>query len=401
MHDLPQPSASNSALSGQRIFATCMMLALIGSICAAVAGYFFQNNDELLHQIGVSGFFVPDSIALRDTANVYWETQPELDATWQPIIGVVLLYGVGILWGSLAVCGLNIFLVLVAAYYFFKSIKALAIEDHYLLLIFSFVMISVVANIYLIEVMAFPNKEIPLMAITNAYVYYLVVRRSYIAAAILALTALVFRDGYGLILICCLGAVLILRHRPMNIRIAFIGLTVVVFAIFPVSSLMEISSIVARNVEAGSALDQYTNSGVYLRYFSQLIYNTLSLGLLNSYVTEDGKLYLLNIGFWQFGVFIIAGVLWAIKLLLSEVSEIEVGISIVIIITLLCLSYGTFIQPRYLMPLWYFLALGFVRCIKCGGIAVSFSIAVPVILFLSDVIQRLPEALDNAIWSWQ
>jgi hypothetical protein len=155
-------------------------------------------------------------------------------------------------------------------------------------------------------------------------------------------------------------------------------------------------------VEAGLGENQYVSSGVsgYLGYFSKLIYNTFSLGLLNSFETEAGRVYLLNIGFWQHGVFIIAGILWAIKEFFGETNVFEKNISVIIIVALLCLSYGSFIQPRYLMPLSYFLVLGFVRCIGCRRIALLFAIAVPVILYVSYVKHGVPEVGNDVSWTW-
>jgi len=400
MNGSSQQSVSIAALSGQKIFVGCMAIAFIGAICAAVAGYVLQNNVELLHRLGVSGVFVSDAVSLRDTANVYWGRRAELEVTWMPIIGVMQFYWAGILWGSLAVCALNIFLILSAAYYFFETIKTFVSGNRQLLLIFAFVTLSIVGNIYLIEVMAFPNKEIPLLAITNAYVYYLVVRRSYIAPAILSTIAFVFRDGYGVILIGCLVAFWALRNKPLKTRLGLIGLMVAIFTLMPISSFMEISNIVARNVESGLLAHQYEQVNGQLGYLSRLKYNTLSLGLFSSFLTDRGRLDLLNVGFWQLGVFVIAGILWATKQILTKANELEFGISIVILVVFLCISYGTFVQPRYLMPLSYFLALGFVRCVKCGGIAVSLSVVVPAFLLLRDIPHRAPEMLDAATWSW-
>lgn len=371
-----------------------MLLALVGGVCAAVVGYLLQNNIELLREVGVTGLFVPDAVALRDTAKVFWEIRFDLNATWRPIIGVMLLYGVGVFWGALAVCGLNILLIVIAAYYFLKVIKFLVNDDRYLLLIFFFVMISVVGNIYLIEVMAFPNKEIPLMAITNAYMYHLTVRRNYILALVLSFIAITFRDGYGLILIGCMGVVWGLQNRPTNARVVLVASIAAILSLFPISNFVEFSSILERNTEVS------LESSGYFSYFSKLVYNTVSLGLLNSFKAEDGRLYLLNVGFWQFGVFIISGVLWALKGSLRETTEVENNISMIIIITLLGISYGSYIQPRYLMPLLYFFVFGFVRCIGGRRIALLSSIAIPVILLLSHHSVGVSEVGNDVSWSW-
>lgn len=400
MSDLSKQLENIPLFPRERLFVICMALALIGGICSAVIGYILQNNVQLLHQFGVSGVFVSDAVALRETANVYWGRSNVLDATWRPIIGVMQFYWPGILWGSLAVCALNIFLILVAAYYFYKTIKAFVAESRNLLRVFFFVMISVVGNVYLVEVMAFPNKEIPLMAITNAYVYYLVVRRSYIAPVFLSFVAFLFRDGYGVILLGSLLAVWVLWNRPSKTRLTLIGLMVAVFALIPITSFVEISDIVARNVESGIWAEQFPKANEQLSYLARLKYNTISLAMLNSFLTDGGRLFLLNIGFWQLGVFVIAGVFWSIKQVLKETNEFELGISIVIIVTLVCISYGTFVQPRYLMPLSYFLSLGFIQCIKCGGIAVSLSIAVPVFLIFVGVSHKVPEIANATSWLW-
>lgn len=282
MKKVLQDYMSNFACLDSNVVTMGLVMALAAGIFCAVIGYTLQINVELLRHMGVSGLFVPDSLALKGAANVYWDNTPVLDGTWTSLHGVMRCYWVGILYGSWAVCGVNVFLILVSAYYFIKTMESFIDDDESLLRIYSLVMILVLGNLYLIEVMAFPNKEIPLMAITNAYMYYLAARRSWVAAALLSGMAFVFRDGYGLILLVCMCAILVLRNRPTKIRLASLGLLVAILAFIPIMHFMELGSVIYRNVALGSVSHEHANLSDFMSYFSRLKYNAISLSMLNS-----------------------------------------------------------------------------------------------------------------------
>ena len=397
MSSLYLPSKKISRLILSKYFVVCVVLAFCAGIFSVFVGYLIQNNIEFLRDARISGFFVPDAVALKDLVLIYWETRPELDVTWIPIIGVMLLYVEGWFFGSLSVCFVNVILIVVATGYFFKLMEEFVNKKEYFLLIFVFVLVSVVGNGYLIEVMVFPNKEIPLLAITNAFVYYLLVRRNYFVATILSLVALAFRDGFGLILICCLLAVWFLLGRSVRVRVFLLLSVVMLLILFPVSELVGFGNIFERNINAAFEIDAGVNSNGYL---GRLTYNVFSLGVLNSFITDHGYIDILSFGYWQFGVFVISGVFWAVKRILTAGGDAEVGISVVIIIAILCVSYGSYIQPRYMMPLFYFLAFGFVRCMRCAAGAILFSILIPVFLFLSGAAPVASEWVGDASWFW-
>ncbi|MDH2917881.1 MAG: hypothetical protein PXX73_01610 [Sideroxydans sp.] len=364
---------------------------------AALLGYVLQSNVDQLHHIGIDGVFVPDTVALRNTVEVYWWLQPPIDSTWQPIIGVMRLYWAGLLWGSWAICVVNIGLMFVATYYFLKLLRLVLTDESAFLKIAATVLLLIAANVYLIEVMAFPNKEIPLLAISNAYMYYLFVRKSYAGAVLISLIAFIFRDGYGVILLICAGLVWLLSNQSRNMRILVLGILLAMLAFIPISLFVELGNVISRNTALGT--QSSTTYGV-VTYFQHLKYNLVSLSMLNSFVTNKDSLYLLNIGYWQLGVLVLTGASWAIRQILFEDNQLDVGIAIVIVVAILAISYSSFIQPRYLMPLMYFLALGCVRHIRTSVTILLIALITPTLLFLGGYLPKIAITQQYSSWSW-
>jgi hypothetical protein len=382
--------------SRDTVFAACMLLTVLSACGASLAGYFLQDYSATWQQFGITGLFIPDAVSLRETTGVYVNLRPDIDVTWRPLLGVMFLYQIGVFGGTVSICLVNLLLLVVAAYYFFKVLEQVCDDDlYYLLLVFVFSLISVVANIYIVEAMAFPNKEIPLLAISNAYIYYAVIKKNIFLPSVLCLFAIAFRDGYGLILFGCLFVIWFLRERSPKVRVVTFAFIAIVLALFSIENFAKVSEIVARNVEIGKLSGAET-----IGYLGRLKYNVLSLGLLNTFITDDGRVYLLNIGFWGLGVFIISGVFWAIKSSLLSANEMETGISTVILISVLCLAYGTFVQPRYLMPLLFFLSLAFVRCYKSALAAVVLSVSGPILLVLNGAFPKVTGHIMSAEWFW-
>lgn len=383
--------------SKYRTVTLCLMFGLGLSVLAALLGYVLQTNVDQLHHIGIDGVFVSDTVALRNTVKVYWWLQPPIDSTWQPIIGVMRLYWAGLLWGSWAICVVNIGLLFVATYYFLQLLRVVFTDDYSCLKIAASVLLLIAANVYLIEVMAFPNKEIPLLAISNAYMYYLLVRKSYVGAVLISLIAFIFRDGYGVILLICAGLVWLLSNQPRNMRILVLGILLAMLAFIPITLFVELGNVISRNAALGT---QSSANYSFVSYFQHLKYNLLSLSMLNSFVTNEDRLYLLNIGYWQLGVLVLTGGGWAIRQILFEDNQLDVGIAIVIVVALLAISYSSFIQPRYLMPLMYFLALGCVRHIKTSMAILLISIITPTLLFLGGYLPKIAITQQYSSWSW-
>lgn len=376
---------------------SCLAFGLGLSILATLLGYVLQNHVDQLHHIGIDGFFVSDALALKNTVNVYWWLQPSMDSTWQPIIGVMRLYWVGILWGSWAICAVNIGLLLVASYYFLRLLKVANTKEHLFLKIAASVMILVSTNVYLIEVMAFPNKEIPLLAISNAYMYYLLVHKSYAGAALISCIAFIFRDGYGVILLLSAGLVWLLSDQQRNVRILVLGVMLALLTFVPMTQFVDFGNFISRNAALGA---QSQSDYSFVSYVQHLKYNLLSLSMLNPFITNKDELYLLNIGYWQLGVLVLAGLIWAIRQILFAEDQLDVGISIVMVVAFLAISYSSFIQPRYLMPLMYFLALGCVRNIKTSLIILLIAIITPTFLFIDGYLPKIEITQQYSSWSW-
>ena len=104
-----------------------------------------------------------------------------------------------------------------------------------------------------------------------------------------------------------------------------------------------------------------------------------------------GGIHLLAIGYWQFGVVILAGLLWAIKSLVAPHAR-EGALALLLVVALLGVSYGSFVQPRYMMPLIYWLSLGLSQDHRTRLIALAACTLAPVLFWALDGLPPLATA---------
>lgn len=358
-----------------------VLLALTACIFSTLAIYFVQSNADFLNDIGFSGLFVPDAISLRDSLEVYWGGVID-DGSWEQwrtMIGVMIIYVPGIVFGEMGFLLVNLSLLSISFSIFVKTLKKLGIlvAPVYIALI-SF------GNIYLIEVFLYPNKEIPLLFTTTLFSWFLFVKKSLWGVVFSVALAFMFRDGYGMILILAATFVYFARNLPGKDMLIFSFIIMIGLSIFPISLFYEVDYSFRRNVPLDSSYS-YLISGQY-GYFFRIIGNSFNLGARPQFFDCNHNLYFLSVGFWQFGVLVIAGILWALKGLIQNNLKSK-KVAVLIIFVLLGVSYSSFVQPRYLMPLIYFFSMAFAMDRRCAFIAIGISIVGPVFFLL---INQLP-----------
>jgi hypothetical protein len=380
-----------------------LVLSFFGILCSVSLALFFQGQADWLAEFGISGLFVPDAVSLKGTTMVYWLMPAEARSweTFRTLFGVMLVYWPGMMWGTAGIAVTNILLLMCASAIFFKSIKVFAVNRNAVFLVSVLALSMVLGNIYLIEVILFPNKEIPLIALTNLFIYFLVVRENIIGALLTAAVAFFFRDGYGIVLAICTIFVYANWFFTRKMTVLFLGAFSLVLAFFPHSYLAEIDYTFERNIALGSVIEQSYEELLAgpVGYYFKVLGNALNLALRPQFLDEMGGLYLLHIGFWQLGVVIIAGLAWSAYKIFRG-SDTEKNLACVIWIVLLAISYSSYVQPRYLMPLIFWLAMTLASSPKSRWIGISIGIIGTVLFSAADLLPPRAYGIDEVDWTW-
>ncbi len=127
-----------------------------------------QLHIKYLGYYGVGGVYINDTSSYWDNL-ISFSNENEINAKYFSILGVLLIYYPCLFLGSLYCFALNVFLLFLALKVFLLIILDLEISFNnskitfFLLLVFS--------NFYLWGILYYPNKEIPLIFLTNLFIY--------------------------------------------------------------------------------------------------------------------------------------------------------------------------------------------------------------------------------------
>ncbi|WEK03794.1 MAG: hypothetical protein P0Y65_16600 [Candidatus Devosia phytovorans] len=371
-----------SARSGLRLSATAsFFIALIVFGLAGLAAFWLTTGSGHLSALGFSGFTVPDAISLERSVHLAWRSNWSHIPNISTFLGTVLVYYPIILFGKAYALVANITLLALSAVLFNATLHRVA-GSQYSGRIWLVALTMVSTNFYIISCLPYPNKEIPLIFLTSVNLLALVGGRWYLAGLSIFLSFW-FRDGFALIL-GMVAVVLICR------RFAFVsgGMIATLFLImlliaFPITELAGVDRTLQRNVEIGAEIagDKFSALGDIIAYGSRLVGNAVNLGLRPQVVDVQGGLYLLGIGYWQFGIILLAGLIWGVKNIFS--SNVAKGcLALTIMVSLLGISYGTFVQPRYMMPMIFLLTLGLSESWIGRFVVVPVAVAMPILFML-------------------
>ncbi len=327
-------------------------------ILAAYCAFLFQSNWEAVKSLGFSGLFVPDAVGLELTVDLAWTSDWHALPNLTTLIGVVLLYGPVRVFGGWAVTAVNVLLLWCASQVFVGSVSLLfeTQKARHVALVATALVSS---NVYIIEILQFPNKEIPLLLLSNLVVYFALVRGGMPLAILFALLGYPFRDGFAIILLLALALVFCwesIGRTPA--RIALFALPVLM-TLVEIRALAGVDPAVARNVEIGEYIagDKFESFGFLFSYPIRLAGNVLNFGLRPQLANVFGDIHLLTIGYWQFGVVLLAGLLWAGSRVFSRDAS-GTKVALILVVSIFSISYGSFVQPRYMMPLMFWLSFG-------------------------------------------
>lgn len=294
---------------------------------------------------------VPDAVSLKTTVSDILDKKVSKGENYNTYAGLVYIYGFAYIALSKNFLLTNFLLLAVAAVSFSKVICSVC-DD------FSNVAIAVIFacfcfNPYVLAVFDFPNKEIPIFALLNVAIYFLLVRNNFVAAFLFLLPIYWVRDGYfwiasGTFLLCFLTAGVHKWMRPFVILTA-----ILVFILMPVEVLGYGDSAMKRSLDTVEIL---RGSGVVIHadFLARLYYTILSFALFNPVFELGGKFIFLNFGYFLLGL-VIVGYFGKILTRENVAKFLENDLDFILLMQILMLSFGLNIQPRYIFPLICFM----------------------------------------------
>lgn len=338
----------------------------------------FQFHVSFVGHMGLGSLFVPDTLGMQ--GSLYNVVEQGIELKYRTIFGVVLLYYPSYWLGNMYCYFVNCILLLFSCFFFIKTLPRLQLQltCSQVYAVFCTVML----NFYILGVMLHPNKEIPLIFLTNVFVYYAVIKNKILLPMLVIAISATFRDAYSLILLLSLFALNIkVIHGIFHRRPYLTSIAVIVF--FSLVGLKEIAKlnllsdynyILERNIsvgsESGSALNELPT---YQSFPLKFINNLFGSALRPQFIDLNGRFNFIGIGLWQFGVTLMLGILsWFYLLGRNQNRRHLSKIALLILICLLFVSFGSLTQPRYMAPYMFWLAAGFVSILKFELILIIF-----------------------------
>ncbi len=341
-----------------------------------------QFHVTLLGYFGVGGLFVNDTVGMASSLRGFIDGDE--DTSYRTVIGVMMLYWPSIYFGFMYSLAINIMLLIGSAICFGKTCSKIGIKlekDKRIALI-----AMVICNFYIMGCLMHPNKEIPLIFLTNLFIYFTLANPNRPISVALIIAAFLIRDGHGAILAISYGAFLFRQLISRHFYKFLIGVVILLstFSVKDISSigiLGDFDYVLQRNVDIGDAVESILSEVPSAAVYSlKLFNNTFTSAFRPQLIDGLGRLYFIGIGLWQFGLILFAGIVfWCFTSLKNSPNDLNMSsISIYIIIALLIVSASAITQPRYMIPYIFWLSTGFVSLLNLRG-----SIIYTVFIFIS------------------
>ncbi len=367
----------------------------------------FQYHVSIFGYIGVAGLFVNDTLGLASNLEIFARGE---DLNYLGILGVLLLYYPSYYIGNLFNLLINVSLLLISAHYFLKTLKCMDIDISQKKLTIIFVFI--VFNFYLLEVLLYPNKEIPLIALTNMFFYQAIIRNNKALIFAIIIAALLIRDGHGVILaatyLLILFAKPVVLSRPILVLLSifcffsFISIKLIAELDF----LGEYNYVLQRNINLVENPDSVLSNSIlndlpsYIAFPTKVFNHFIGSVLRPQFFDLNSRLYLHGIGLWQNGLAIFLGIIFSFKILLKS-SEFKSDIILAafsVVFCLLVVSAGSYTQARYLLPYIFWLVVFPIYFLRTDTLLIfSLScIVFSILLFLTGYGSQIPLGIDVA-----
>jgi len=319
-----------------------------------------QYHIERIGHIGISAVFINDTKSYWENIIRYHDGYD--DGKYYTLIGVLILYYPSYYLGWLYCYLTNFFLLLLSSLYFLKTINFWNFKFSNDKVISTFIL--VIFNFYLWGILFFPNKEIPLIFLTNFLIYTLVAKKNKIIPLGIVILIFFFRDGFSFILFSVLIMIWTLRKSLIKHPVKFLS-TLMFFLMFfslkTLSSLGILSDytyVIDRNIQYGSESSYAFNLPYYISYVINLLNNSIGYSFRAQLFDVNNRLYFHGIGLWQVAVVSSIGLISWTKVALftryKDPNRVIIGLIIITSYLLLCTS--SYPQARYLMPFCFWLS---------------------------------------------
>ena len=318
-----------------------------------------QYHIEKFGYFGISAVFINDTQSYWENIISYHEGK---EGNYYTLIGVLILYYPAYFLGWLYCYFINFTLLVLSCLFFLKTIRISNFKFSNNKIFATFIL--VIFNFYLWGILFFPNKEIPLIFLTNVFIYILASRRSKLISFIPVVLIFFFRDGFAFILFCTMLMIWFLGKRfeknPIKILI-FLIFVLMFFSLKTLSSLGILSDyqyVIDRNIAYESESSFAYDLPYYFSYLINLFNNSIVYAFRAQLFDQNGRLYFHGIGLWQFAVVLTMGLISWIKMaLFTKQKNFKIfHIGLIVLLSYLLLSTSTYPQVRYMMPFSFWLS---------------------------------------------
>jgi hypothetical protein len=376
-------------------------------VLAVLALPFVQYHVSAIGYLGVGGLFVNDTLGMESNLLRFAKGD---DINYLGIIGVLLLYYPSYYLGNIFNLIINLVMLFVAANYFIKTLLhfRICVNKNIILLL----NIAVIFNFYLYEILLYPNKEIPLIALTNAFLYYSLAKKNKLLIISSILAALLVRDGHGLILAATYFIILLFQSIIYKTPIKILLFIYLLLSFVSIKILAELNIlgdynyILNRNIDlvnnsesvlSGSILNTLPN---YLSFPIKVFNHFAGSALRPQYFDINNRLYLHGVGLWQNGLIIFIGMIGCFKVLLNPLKYNRnfILIAFVILLALLMVSAGSYTQARYLFPYIFWLLFFSLYIFRIDVLVIStlMIIIISALLIYTGYGSQVPTGIDIA-----
>lgn len=318
-------------------------------IASIISAEMVEHLDVLIN-VGIFDLRVPDAISLKTTLSSIFDGKVNVDQNYKTYAGLVYLYEFFYRNFSGNYFLTNVTLLIVASVAFVALMQSM--QRGFGSLATGLIFSSFCLNPYILAVLFYPNKEIPIFMLLNISMYFLIVKGSLVFGLVSLLPIYWIRDGYFWIVSFTFVLYFLTLGSRRSLRFYLTMGVFLVLAIMPVEFLGYGDSAMKRSIETAELL----RSGgvvIFTNYLTRLYYSIVSFGLFTPFLMGS-KLNFLNFGYFLQGLVIVAFI--AKIATRKEISKfVNDDLNFIILMQILMLSFALNIQPRYIFPLICFM----------------------------------------------
>lgn len=336
-----------------------------------------QYHIELVGYLGISAVFINDTQS-------YWENiirfHDGFEGNYYTLIGVLILYYPAYYLSWLYCYLINFILLAFSSLFFVKSINLLnyKFSNNYILAVF----LIVIFNFYMWGILFFPNKEIPLIFLTNLLLYSIIAKKSKSFILCVIFITFFFRDGFAFILFSAvflnwtLGKKFIEHPKKILLTIIFILMFFSLKTLSQLGVLSDYQYVIDRNIAYESESSFASELPYFLSYLINIFNNSIIYAFRAQFFDLNNRIYFHGIGLWQFAVVVSIGLISWIKVVISHnpIDSMFVKVGLIIIVSYLLLSTSSFPQVRYMMPFCFWLSAGALIYLDLKSLVFIFSL---------------------------